>query len=119
MSPDEIKSQRTQRGWSQSDLAREMRRIADRELPSMDSLIRQIKRWESGEVEPKLYADVLRETFRQGLVIDNELLDRLARSDLTTQQLDNTKAAIDGLCVSYTTNRPAELLEETWTSTLR
>lgn len=116
MSPDEIKRQRKQRGWSQSDLAREMHRLADRELPSMDSLIRQIKRWEAGDHEPtEYYSDLLVETFTTGLVIDSELLDRLARSDLTQGQLEDTRAAVDGLCVSYTTNEPVDLFDETWT----
>ena len=30
------------------------------------------------------------------------------------KQLDETRAAVDGLCVSYTTSTPAELLDEAW-----
>jgi hypothetical protein len=93
-----------------------MRRLADRELPAMDSLIRSIKRWESGEVEPgPEYQELLADAFRHGLTVDTELLDRLAQSDLTSTQLGELQAAIDGLAVSYTTNTPAELLDETFT----
>ena len=55
---------------SDQHVAAGLNRIADQELPSMDSLVRQIKRWESGEVAPgEYYADLLGHTFRQGLTV--------------------------------------------------
>ena len=45
-------NERKARGWSHADAVRAMRAHAPKELASDQSLLRQWKRWESGEVEP-------------------------------------------------------------------
>ena len=45
-------NERKTRGWSQADAVRAMRAHAPGQLPSDSSLLRQWKRWETGEVEP-------------------------------------------------------------------
>jgi len=46
-------NERNARGWSQADAVRAMRAHAPSELPGDASLLRQWKRWEAGEAEPK------------------------------------------------------------------
>ncbi len=114
MSGEEVRRRRLQRQWTQAQLAREMRRVSVRSLPAMDSLLRQIKRWEAGEVHPSHdYQELLAETFERGLVLDQELFERLSRSDLGSAQVAELRGAIDGIGVSYTTTEPEVLLQET------
>jgi hypothetical protein len=57
-------NERNARGWSQAEAVRAMRAHAPGELPSDQSLLRQWKRWESGEVQPKeLYQPIIAATF--------------------------------------------------------
>ena len=57
-------NERTARGWSQADVIRAMRAHSAKELPSTSSLLRQYKRWEAGEVQPKeFYQPIIAATF--------------------------------------------------------
>ena len=46
-------SEREARGWSQAETVKVMRLHSPDRLPEVASLLRQWKRWESGEVQPK------------------------------------------------------------------
>src|ERR1700722_14979970 len=57
-------NERQARGWSQADAIRAMRSHAAKELPDSSSLLRQYKRWETGEVTPKeFYQPIIAATF--------------------------------------------------------
>jgi hypothetical protein len=127
-------NERNARGWSQADAVRAMRAHAPGELPSDQSLLRQWKRWESGEVQPKeFYQPVIAETF--GTVthalfpvapqrdaeadvlamagMDTlELVGRLQRSDLDQATLDGLRIMADRLCSEYPFMPADQLLVE-------
>src|SRR5689334_12279249 len=122
-------NERQARGWSQADAVKAMRtHYAEQEhfkknLPSDASLLRQYKRWESGEITPKEFyqpiiaatfgtvthamfpvapkrdadADVLAVTGMDTL----ELVSRLQRSDLDQATLDGLRIMADRLCSEY------------------
>ena len=116
-----IRSERTARGWSQTEAVRVLRTHGDETLPSDTSLVRSWKRWEAGEVEPdNFYKKLISKTF--GAVTaaffpapsrrDSELLigsgldtlDILARirsSDVSQSTLDALRITADRLCCEY------------------
>jgi hypothetical protein len=127
-------NERKARGWSQAEAVRAMRAHAPSQLPSDASLLRQWKRWEAGEVEPKeFYQPIIAETF--GTVthamfpvppqrdagadvlamagMDTlELVSRLQRSDLDQATLDGLRIMADRLCSEYPFMPPDQLLTE-------
>jgi hypothetical protein len=127
-------NERTARGWSQADAVRAMRAHAPSQLPSDTSLLRQWKRWETGEVQPKeFYQPIIAATF--GTVthamfpvapkrdaetdvlamsgMDTlELVSRLQRSDLDPATLDGLRIMADRLCSEYPFMPPDQLLTE-------
>jgi hypothetical protein len=48
-----MSNERRARGWSQADAVKALRAQSASELPAEQSLLRQWKRWEAGEVQPK------------------------------------------------------------------
>ena len=118
-----IANERNVRGWSQAEAVRAMRAHAPTELPADASLLRQWKRWEAGEVQPKeFYQPIIAATF--GTVthaifpvapqrdadadvlamagMDTlELVSRLQRSDLDQATLDGLRIMADRLCSEY------------------
>src|SRR5215472_6550342 len=115
-------NERQARGWSQADAVRAMHAHASTELPAPESLKRQWKRWEAGEVQPSEFyqpiiaatfgtvthamfpvpprsdaADVLAMTGMDTL----ELVSRLQRSDLDQATLDGLRIMADRLCSEY------------------
>jgi hypothetical protein len=48
-----MSNERKARGWSQAEAVRALRAHSSSELPSHEGVLRQWKRWESGEVQPK------------------------------------------------------------------
>lgn len=78
-------SERKARDWIQADAVRAMRAHAQRdgkELPSDASLLREWKRWESGEVQPaKFYQPLIAAAFG---TVTRALFPEAPRSDLTT-----------------------------------
>jgi hypothetical protein len=127
-------NERRTRGWSQADAVRAMRAHSASELPSEESLIRQWKRWESGEHQPKeFYQPIIAATF--GTVthamfpiapqrdpdsdvlamtgMDTlELVSRLQRSDLDQATLDGLRIMADRLCSEYPFMPADQLLTE-------
>src|SRR6478752_4112185 len=105
-----IYNERQARGWSQADAIRAMRAHSAKELPGNASLLRQYKRWETGEITPKeFYQPIIAETFgtvthamfpvapkrdadADVLAVTGmdtlELVSRLQRSDLDQATLD-------------------------------
>ena len=122
-----IRAERQARSWSQSDAVRALR-ATDNHLTGQESLLRQWRRWESGEVEPgNHYKRLIAKTFglatailfppdrpeidRQ-LVVGTgmdaaEVVARLRVSDLSVGVLDAMRITADRLCCEYSP-RPAE-----------
>ena len=118
-----IRSERTARGWSQTEAVRVLRTHGDDSLPADASLVRSWKRWEAGEVEPdNFYKKLIAKTF--GTVtaaffpttnrrdVDSELLigsgldtleilARIRASDVSQSTLDALRITADRLCCEY------------------
>jgi hypothetical protein len=134
-------NERRARGWSQTDAVRAMQAHAteDEHLPATDTLLRNWKRWEAGEVEPDrgkgqpFYKPIIARTF--GTVthamfpvaahrdeeadvlamagMDTlELVSRLQRSDLDPATLDGLRIMADRLCSEYPFMPADQLLTE-------
>lgn len=126
-------NERQARGWSQADAVRAMRAHASTSLPAPESLKRQWKRWEAGEVQPsEFYQPIIAATF--GTVthamfpvpprsdasdvlamagMDTlELVSRLQRSDLDQATLDGLRIMADRLCSEYPFMPADQLLTE-------
>lgn len=117
-----IAAERAAREWSQRDAVRALRAHAPTELPAEDSMIRQWKRWESGQTPNDFYQPIIAATFgtvthalfpapsrRDG---DSEILaasgmetleivSRLNRSDVDSATLDALRITTDRLCSEY------------------
>ena len=127
-------NEREARGWSQADAVRAMRAHAPGELPD-PSLLRQWKRWESGEVTPgaTFYQPIIAATFgtvthamfpvpprhdtdADVLAVTGmdtlELVSRLQRSDLDEATLDGLRVMADRLCSEYPFMPADQLLTE-------
>ncbi len=115
-------NEREARGWSQSEAVKIMRLHAPGQLPEAPSLLRQWKRWESGEVMPgEFYQPVIAATFGTAthamfpvppkrdpdevLAVSGmdtlELVSRLQRSDLDQATLDGLRIMAERLCSEY------------------
>ena len=129
-----MSNERKTRGWSQADAVRAMRATSQTELPADQSILRQWKRWESGEVQPNdFYQPIIAATF--GTVthamfpvapqrdhgsdvlamtgMDTlELVSRLQRSDLDQATLDGLRIMADRLCSEYPFMPAGQLLDE-------
>lgn len=129
-----MSNERKVRGWSQAEAVRAMRAHSPSELPSQATLLRQWKRWESGEVQPKdFYQPIIAATFgtvthamfpvapRRDADADIlamsgmdtlELVGRLQRSDLDQATLDGLRITADRLCSEYPFMPAEQLLIE-------
>ena len=132
-------NERKARNWSHADAVRAMRAHAPKELASDQSLIRQWKRWESGEVEPDrgkakpFYKPIIaamfgtvthaifpvapqRDAEAEVLAMSGmdtlELVSRLQRSDLDQATLDGLRIMADRLCSEYPFLPAGQLLTE-------
>ena len=121
-------NERKARGWSHANAVRAMRAHAPKELASDESLLRQWKRWESGDVEPDrgkakpfckpiiaaMFGAVTHAMFPVAPQRDAEadvlamagmdtleLVSRLQRSDLDQATLDGLRIMADRLCSEY------------------
>ncbi|MDG4773709.1 XRE family transcriptional regulator [Solwaraspora sp. WMMD792] len=129
-----LRSERTARGWSQSDAVRALRAHAAEPLPSDNTLLRNWKRWEAGSSEPDLfYKTLIAKTYgtvtaaffpRQGgahveadLLADSgletlEILSRIRASDVSAAMLDALHITADRLCCEYPYAPPYQLYVE-------
>jgi tetratricopeptide (TPR) repeat protein len=127
-------NEREVRRWSQAEAVRAMRAHAPGELPEDASLLRQWKRWESGQTMPsEFYQPIIAKTF--GTVthamfpvppqrdtnaeivaasgMDTlELVARLQRSDLDDATLNAVRVMADTLCSEYASRPADDLLTE-------
>ncbi|WP_369041832.1 XRE family transcriptional regulator [Streptomyces sp. Midd1] len=128
-----IAAERQARDWSQRDAVRALRAHASSELPAEDSMIRQWKRWESGQAPNDFYQPLIAAVFgtvthalfpapsrRDG---DKEILaasgmetleivSRLNRSDVDSATLDALRITTDRLCSEYPFMPSGQLLIE-------
>jgi hypothetical protein len=126
-------NERKVRDWSQADAVRAMRAHSTSELPASQSLVRQWKRWEAGEVQPNdFYQPIIAATFgtvthamfpvaphadaSEILAMNGmdtlELVSRLQRSDLDQATLDGLRIMADRLCSEYPFMPADQLLTE-------
>ncbi|MFE7665999.1 XRE family transcriptional regulator [Streptomyces celluloflavus] len=128
-----IAAERAARDWSQRDAVKALRAHATGELPADDSMIRQWKRWESGQIPNEFYRPLIAAVFgtvthalfpaparRDGnseiLTATGmetlEIVSRLNRSDVDNATLDALRITTDRLCSEYPYMPSAQLLIE-------
>jgi tetratricopeptide (TPR) repeat protein len=129
-----ITREREARGWSQAEVVTAMRMHAPKPLPDDASMLRQWKRWESGEHTPsEFYQPIIAATFgtvthamfpgsgrRDGnaeiLAVSGmdtlELVSRMQASDLDNATIDALRLTTDRLCSDYPFLPSDELLTE-------
>nr|BFD91976.1 hypothetical protein KitaXyl93_33360 [Kitasatospora sp. Xyl93] len=127
-------AEREAREWSQTDAIKALRAHASEELPANASLLRQWKRWESGEVTPSdFYQPIIAATFgtvthalfpvggrRDGnaeIVVASgmetlDIISRLQASDVDNATLDALRITTDRLCSEYAQLPPDQLAIE-------
>ncbi|MFH0520973.1 multiprotein-bridging factor 1 family protein [Streptomyces sp. M41] len=118
-----IAAEREARQWSQAEAVAALRAHAPKRLPEGASMIRQWKRWESGEVTPsEFYQPIIAATFgtvthaifpvanrRDGnaeIIAASgmetlDIISRLQASDVDTATLDALRITTDRLCSEY------------------
>jgi len=107
-----IRAARCARGWSLADAARELRRIADKPMDQAN-LVRNWKRWETGEVEPdrvhkpllaKVFGTVTAALFPRQTSHDAELLSSTGLDTLEVitrlRSSDVSQATIEALQIT-------------------
>lgn len=129
-----ITAEREARGWSQADAIAALRAHSPKQLPADSTMLRQWKRWESGEVVPsEHYQPLIAETFgtvthalfpavgrRDGhaeiaVASGMETLDiisRLQASDVDNATMDALRITTDRLCSEYAFLPPGQLAME-------
>ncbi|MFI1095112.1 XRE family transcriptional regulator [Streptomyces sp. NPDC020917] len=128
-----IAAERIARNWSQADVVRALRAHASSELPSDDSMVRQWKRWEAGQMPGEFYRPIIAAAF--GTVTNAmfpepprrngnaeiasvsgmetfEIVSRLHRSDVDNATLDALRITADRLCSEYPYMPSEQLLME-------
>ncbi|MET8031407.1 XRE family transcriptional regulator [Streptomyces sp. NPDC005345] len=128
-----IAAERMARDWSQRDAVRALRAHAPTELPAEESMIRQWKRWESGQAPNDFYQPIIAATFgtvthalfpaparrdgdREILAASGmetlEIVSRLNRSDVDGATLDALRITTDRLCSEYPYMPSSQLIIE-------
>jgi len=123
-------AEREARGWSQAQAVRALMPRLDADAPAEHDMVRQWKRWETGENFPRKYAPAIAATFgtttyaffpvtgsRDGRAeiqavsgMDTvDIVSRLRASDVDTATLDALRITTDRLCTEYA-HAPAEQL---------
>ncbi|WP_280316983.1 XRE family transcriptional regulator [Nocardia wallacei] len=128
-----MRSERDARGWSQAEAVRAMRAKSSHNLPTDSTLLRNWRRWESGESRPDdFYAPIIAAAFDTVTAAffpkarpnrDDELLSstgmdtlefigRLRMSDVSSATLDAIRITAERLCSEYPCTDPHELHAE-------
>ncbi|WP_222932707.1 XRE family transcriptional regulator [Nocardia yunnanensis] len=128
-----MRAERDARGWSQADAVRAMRAKSSHNLPTDSTLLRNWRRWESGESRPDdFYAPIIAAAFDTVTAAffpksrpnrDDEMLSatgmdtlefigRLRMSDVSGSTLDAIRITADRLCSEYPCADPHELHAE-------
>jgi hypothetical protein len=126
-------AERAARDWSQREAVQALRAHATGELPADESMIRQWKRWESGQLPNDFYKPLIAAVFgtvthalfpaparrdgdREILVASGmetlEIVSRLNRSDVDKATLDALRITADRLCSEYPFMPSEQLLIE-------
>ncbi|MGB5755993.1 MAG: helix-turn-helix transcriptional regulator [Acidimicrobiales bacterium] len=121
--------ERDLRSWTQAELAEELQRLAPGEVAvDVESVVRSIKGWESGEHRPgpknrkllaRLYGTTAATLFGPDNPVDEsepvtpgdalELARRMQRSDLDEATIETLVATVDQLASRYSADPPEEL----------
>lgn len=117
-----LRAERTARGMSQRDVARRLRMSSTEELPSEESLIRNWKKWESGDHVPdafyrpliaKMFGTVTAALFPESVpsrdatilaasgMSTMEIVSRVRSSSIDNATLDALRITADQLCCEY------------------
>ncbi|GAA5053030.1 hypothetical protein GCM10023318_26430 [Nocardia callitridis] len=125
-----MRSERDARGWSQADAVRVMRSKSSHNLPTDNTLLRNWRRWESGESRPDdFYAPLIAAAFDTVTAAffpkarpnrDDELLSatgmdtlefigRVRMSDVSSATLDAVRITAQRLCCEYSYADPRDL----------
>ncbi len=128
-----MRSERDARGWSQAEAVRALRAKSSQNLPTDSTLLRNWRRWESGESRPDdFYAPLIAAAFDSVTAAffpkvrpsrDDELLTatgmdtlefmgRLRMSDVSTATLDAVRITAQRLCCDYASADPHTLHRE-------
>ncbi|WP_246144939.1 XRE family transcriptional regulator [Actinacidiphila oryziradicis] len=128
-----VAAERTAREWSQLDAVKALRLHAPTELPADESMVRQWKRWESGQMPGDFYRPVIAalfgtvthaifpaparrdgnaEIFAASGMETLEIVSRLNRSDVDNSTLDALRITTDRLCSEYPYMPSEQLLVE-------
>jgi hypothetical protein len=128
-----MRAERDARGWSQTEAVRAMRAKSSHNLPTDSTLLRNWRRWESGESRPDdFYAPIIAAAFdtvtaaffpkarpnRDDELLSStgmetlEFLGRLRMSDVSTATLDAIRITAERLCCEYPCADPHELHAE-------
>lgn len=128
-----IAAERAARDWSQADAVRALRAHAPSELPSDDSMVRQWKRWEAGQMPGEFYRPIIAAAFgtvthalfpepprRNGnaeiVSVSGmetfEIVSRLRQSDVDNATLEALRITADRLCSEYPYMPSEQLLIE-------
>jgi len=128
-----MRSERDARGWSQTEAVRALRAKSTHPLPTDSTLLRNWRRWESGESRPdEFYAPIIAAAFDTVTAAffpkarpnrDDELLSctgmdtleflgRLRMSDVSAATLDAIRITAERLCCEYPCADPHELHAE-------
>lgn len=126
-------AERAARDWSQREAVQALRAHAAEELPADESMIRQWKRWESGQLPNDFYRPLIAAVFgtvthalfpaparrngdREILAASGmetlEIVSRLSRSDVDAATLDALRITTDRLCSEYPFMPSEQLLIE-------
>ncbi|WP_348538057.1 XRE family transcriptional regulator [Nocardia carnea] len=128
-----MRSERDARGWSQAEAVRALRAKSSQNLPTDSTLLRNWRRWESGESRPDdFYAPLIAAAFDTVAAAffpkarpsrDDELLTatgmdtlefmgRLRMSDVSTATLDAVRITAERLCRDYASTDAHQLHRE-------
>lgn len=129
-----LRNEREARGWSVREAVRALAMNSDRPTAEEDSLIRNWRRWESGEVMPdEFYQPLIAKVFgtvthaffpepsrRDGnaeiIVVSGmetlDIVNRLQRSDVNNATLEALRITVDRLCSEYPHMPGSQLLQE-------
>ncbi|MBY8860496.1 XRE family transcriptional regulator [Nocardia sp. CA2R105] len=128
-----MRSERDARGWSQTEAVRAMRAKSSHNLPTDSTLLRNWRRWESGESRPdEFYAPIIAAAFdtvtaaffpkarpsRDDELLSStgmdtlEFLGRLRMSDVSAATLDAIRITAERLCCEYPCSDPRTLHAE-------
>ncbi len=124
-----LAEEREVRDWTQVDVAEQLQALAPADVPQdLDSVVRSIKGWESGDHKPgpknrkllaRLFGTTSATLFGPDVVVDDkepvrpgdalELARRMQESDLDQHTIETLISTVDELATRYSDHPPEEL----------